>query len=1030
MKISRLQLEDENRVPLYQTSHLSPGLNVIALESDARGGALTDLLHVVLYGPGGLQREWSAPHVPCGSLDVNDTLGSFRLRRGLDNRGECHFTVASLDGREVIRDVIDQLRQDLPVEVAHRVFAANGRRGDQLGELLSESVARAFHDLDQRRRTRREPEAASGYYRDGYHGSSHHSGLLSRRDELAGLIEQRLAERRGRSAEIDREIQEIDADTERLVQQRERVDRQRVNIEAELSAIEARLRYEAISEAVNRETDRRDLSTLTPQLDDLEQQIERWRETLAELEQRESRVRSELAAIHPDDCSPTISLEDQRAGLTVCQRLLYDLEGEVARLARAADSNACVCRDAHPRINPLVETLAKQVSRLVDLSDQQELAFKAQLLKSELEHLMRSQGDLQQQLEHLLSRRQELWRTTRAKRDATVAVPREDDDRRLRPRPDLENELAELERELADIDASLERLAARRRERHDQRTHLLSAPEFESLQAELSEVQRRLRETPAVEAAHYRPADKTSPWRASELFARLTDGEWTGLRLVRDGRELAATDRYGRQLPARELPSAERRLAALALRLSMVATAADCGVTLPLVLDDPFAGLNAKQSSTLATVLEDFGRSGRQTFVSTGDSAALSRFTSLGVNMLRHEPVARKTYHVETIAAEPRPAESLVTRSETTVSREYLLSPEDAIDRFPAPIRDRETVFARARIRTIADLLGADPSAVAEELDRDDVTAELVALWQTHLAFVCFVPGASFDDAIVLTGAGVLSPSQLADIEEDELARRVERYLDSDSGLARRQRGYSFGRERASKWISDARRGRQKWSDSASWNAWRRHRGVRRQYVERNGSARSRSESQDAPRSLRIRTERAERSSRPQRAAHSERSQRSKSSSKRREKALRFHLETSSPIVDAPSIGPKTAKKLEKVGLFTVKDLIDCDPERIAEQLDSSRIDAETLVAWQHQAQLVCRIPELRGHDAQILVECGFTRPEEIASMKPAELFGFVEPFCQTSEAQRILRNGKAPDLAEVSDWISWSRQCRVLGAA
>ena len=46
---------------------------------------------------------------------------------------------------------------------------------------------------------------------------------------------------------------------------------------------------------------------------------------------------------------------------------------------------------------------------------------------------------------------------------------------------------------------------------------------------------------------------------------------------------------------------------------------------------------------------------------------------------------------------------------------------------------------------------------------------------------------------------------------------------------------------------------------------------------------------------------------------------------KARDEALRFFLEPSDPVVDAPSIGPKTAERLQAVGLKTVADLLAAD---------------------------------------------------------------------------------------------------------
>ncbi|TWT67628.1 hypothetical protein Pla123a_41840 [Posidoniimonas polymericola] len=1041
MRITRLQLDDRAHEPLLEAASVSDSLNIVPLTDDNHGGAILDLLQVVLYGHGGLARKPKFDGA-FGEVDLTADAGRFRLRRRHQADDTERLTVARLDGGPTPPRAIEQLLSQLPVGVVERVFHANGRRGDQLSELLSEEVAEVFLDLDRGR-----PAPSTQSTNALATGRADRVAQLRRRDELALAIEDLLGSRRLRSTEVETELHELEAEAQHLLERRESVDRRRMSVEGELSALETRLRYLAISETVQREQNQTDPESTGHQLDELEGQIDRWRQTLAELELRESHVRSELAAIHPDDASPSIVLSDQRAGLAVAQRLMHDLEGEVARLARAADSQACVCRDAHPRINPLLETLAKQIDRLTDLTAQQQLAFRAQQLKTESEHLARSQMDLQRQLDHLLTRRQELYRASRLKRtDGLDVVPAEGCCPRTRT--ELEAELSSVQAELNSLNESLERVSRKRRELDEQRGRLLSGSQLESLQRELAEVERQLTFT---ESPQPTAAPAANRWRASELFARLTDGKWVGLRLVLNGRELAATDHRGQQCLARELDASERRLASLALRLSMVWTAGQRGVRLPLILDEPFAGLTRDQIASLATTLEDYARAGRQLFVGTAEQDALSRFTSLGVHWLSYAAPARREYVVEQAPA-PAPRAvtpdlplQRVTTTKRVESTEYLLSPEDNIERFPVPIRNRETVFLRSRIRTIADLLGADPSAVAEELDRDDVTAELVALWQTHLGFVCFVPHLSFDDAVVLTGAGYYCPDDLADADDTDLHERASAYLASDRGQRLTDRGYRFDSERAGRWTSDARRGRDRWRNSSAWSGWQRHRGERRQrtsrngWYERNGSRRNGTDGSH----LRLRTD----SSHDQSPSLSSRRNGSSSSSessstrtngsssrngssKSTTKQLKFYLETSSPIVDAPSIGPKTATKLEKAGVRTVADLIAADPELLAEKLDSSRIDAETLVAWQHQAQLVCRIPQLRGHDAQILVECGFTRPEEVASMKPAELFGFVEPFCGTAEAERIIRGGKAPDLAEVTDWINWSRQCRVLGAA
>ena len=85
------------------------------------------------------------------------------------------------------------------------------------------------------------------------------------------------------------------------------------------------------------------------------------------------------------------------------------------------------------------------------------------------------------------------------------------------------------------------------------------------------------------------------------------------------------------------------------------------------------------------------------------------------------------------------------------------------------------------------------------------------------------------------------------------------------------------------------------------------------------------------------------------------------------------------------------------------------------------------MAQWQRQTQLVCRIPNLRGHDAQILVACGVRAPDQLAEADPAELLSRVQRLVRTPEGKRILRNSPAPDLEEVTAWVRWAQKARQL---
>ena len=148
------------------------------------------------------------------------------------------------------------------------------------------------------------------------------------------------------------------------------------------------------------------------------------------------------------------------------------------------------------------------------------------------------------------------------------------------------------------------------------------------------------------------------------------------------------------------------------------------------------------------------------------------------------------------------------------------------------------------------------------------------------------------------------------------------------------------------------------------------------------------------------------------------------------ETEYRFYLQRDSDVVDAPSIGARMAERLGVIGIHTVDDLLQCDPESTATELDYRKVDADTIVAWQQQAALVCRVPMLRGHDAQLLVAAQVTTPEELVTYTPDDLFALIDPISHSSEGKRILRGGSLPDLEEITDWITYAGHQRELIAA
>jgi hypothetical protein len=137
----------------------------------------------------------------------------------------------------------------------------------------------------------------------------------------------------------------------------------------------------------------------------------------------------------------------------------------------------------------------------------------------------------------------------------------------------------------------------------------------------------------------------------------------------------------------------------------------------------------------------------------------------------------------------------------------------------------------------------------------------------------------------------------------------------------------------------------------------------------------------------------------------------------------RIYLTVDQDVVDAPSIGPKTAARLNAVGIDTVDDLLKVHPIALAARLADRHVTEQTIADWQDQARLVCSVPGLRGTGAQLLVGAGYRTAGAMAEADAAQLCADVLEFATSSEGQRILRDGAAPDIEKVRSWAESAKR-------
>lgn len=524
----------------------------------------------------------------------------------------------------------------------------------------------------------------------------------------------------------------------------------------------------------------------------------------------------------------------------------------------------------------------------------------------------------------------------------------------------------------------------------------------------------------------------------------------------------------------------QRRLVDLAIRLAIATTASTRIGRIPMILEHSIDGFQDEPLEQLLHVLARVSRDGRQILVTTGDEFVARRIaahggsvarvhenlryakphyvidtdTDLGVHpILDRAPVvtygaglqggtgveshrAPNAYQsVPTQAAYPelnevnRLLDGIAAEEQTaawwspTVRRQiptavtshpqvytvhgktYYLSPDSPIEHVPSLGSESARKLRSVGIHRVVDLVHAPADRVAAVLGTDIRTIHRI---MSVVDLMCHTPQMKAFDARVLVCCGISRAAQLSHARSHELAERVQNFLATDAGRGLMRTATEAEIARIQSWISHVR-------------------GPKSTVVapivdEEKEVARS-------ERRLRRRMKR--RWARPE-AAEDAGKPVSQSPIKKVavESHWKFYLELASPVVDAPTIGPKMAEKLQAINIKTVGDLVAADELEIADALSEKGVSKEVVAQWQQQAMLVCRIPNLRGTDAQLLVAAGCTTAESVASMNAASLYATITSVASSKQGQRFLRGGNAPDRQRVEQWIEWAQNSRAVRAA
>jgi hypothetical protein len=133
---------------------------------------------------------------------------------------------------------------------------------------------------------------------------------------------------------------------------------------------------------------------------------------------------------------------------------------------------------------------------------------------------------------------------------------------------------------------------------------------------------------------------------------------------------------------------------------------------------------------------------------------------------------------------------------------------------------------------------------------------------------------------------------------------------------------------------------------------------------------------------------------------------------------VHFGLRLQDPLVDAPSIGPRTADRFTAIGIHSVHHFLKADPGVMSDDLATRWINESIITLWQTQAKVMCEVPGLNCRDSQMLAGAGFGSRQSVAEADVEELHAAVTRYATTSAGKRYLRGAMPPTPGETAHWI------------
>ena len=581
---------------------------------------------------------------------------------------------------------------------------------------------------------------------------------------------------------------------------------------------------------------------------------------------------------------------------------------------------------------------------------------------------------------------------------------------------------------------------------------------------------------------------------ASEYLSRMTAGEFSALAQDAAGGLCVRLQFHTELIPVHALDQSLRWLCGLALRFALLAEQAQHTDAAPLILNHCVPQVDEPRWTAILKVLVEVAGRGQQIVLLTDapgierqaclNSADLRTFsptiTPVATVAASSEPAAvAEVEKSETPAlqihawvepevvehdgqagheANPTPPTPPVLADKTTNWLFYLEADYGVEELAGISLGELEALRISG-ILTVEDLLTHTVPQLEEATRQRGflVSVERLQSLRGQAELASRVPMLRRGDAALLFAAGILSADDLRRLRPETVYERVTEFQRSEAGLRYRRSGRLIDRQQALNWarfgqfsrsIAEVRESRSRFGvrtvpvttaklhvATESGGAAVRPATAPAPAETASGAAVTKKRRRRTPEDSAVQERRARRSARREQLSNqlrvdSEVTDVREAAAVERVGGMRFFLGRTSDVKSAPSIGPRTAELFHAAGVRTIEEFLSVPAERLAEKLGSKRISAALVRQWQTQAQLMCQIPELRSNDSQILVACGVSTPESLAGRTPEELLEKVLPFVDSGEGRRILRNGRKPDLAAVTEWIQWAANARPFRAA